>query len=343
MDIDERIRRHITDAVAGCTLDRITSVTRFDAGNRHRVHRVTYLDATTGRPSDVVVRVSTSADAAERRQAEREAAVLERLGGDVAPRLLDFRFESEWLDTPTMCVAFVAGDHRDLSTVTPGDIARLGAVVASVHARPLDDLRRWFTVPPTLTAYAHDYVEQTIAGYLPRLREPLPAGVGVRVEQGLASVRAGLARAATSAAFRSRDGFVLLHGDLAAKNILWSDQPVLIDWEYARIGDPADEIAYLFGQQGLVEPQREAFWTGYGSRTTDALRARVRWWEPAALLGSALWWLERWSRRADVDAAGGADVTVPRPQHEYLEESRCRLDRYDEVVAASRGEDLAEQ
>lgn len=35
---------------------------------------------------------------------------------------------------------------------------------------------------------------------------------------------------------------------------------MLIDWEYTRLGDPADEIAYLFDQNGLDPSRREAFW-----------------------------------------------------------------------------------
>lgn len=34
---------------------------------------------------------------------------------------------------------------------------------------------------------------------------------------------------------------------------------MLIDWEFARLGDPADEIGSMFGQHELSEPQRQAF------------------------------------------------------------------------------------
>jgi hypothetical protein len=56
------------------------------------------------------------------------------------------------------------------------------------------------------------------------------------------------------------------------------------------------------------------------------------------LLGSALWWIERWSRRADADAAGDLDPSAPKPQRYYLEHALHRLDRFD--LAATTAPDL---
>jgi thiamine kinase-like enzyme len=112
---------------------------------------------------------------------------------------------------------------------------------------------------------------------------------------------------------------------------------VLIDWEYARLGDPADEVAYIFGQHGLSAAQRAAFWAGYGRATAhprlEHLVARAEWWEPVLLLGSALWWLERWSRRAAADDVSGVDPSAPKPPRYYLDEAIRRLDRFDDALA----------
>ena len=140
--------------------------------------------------------------------------------------------------------------------------------------------------------------------------------------------------------FGTDDRLALLHGDVAGGNILWAPHPVLIDWEYARLGDPADEVAYIFGQHGLNAAQRAAFWRGYQQRTPSQERLqhlvhRASWWEPGTLLGSALWWLERWSRRVDADAAGGVvDPSAPKPASYYLERAILRLDRFDRAAAA---------
>jgi thiamine kinase-like enzyme len=138
--------------------------------------------------------------------------------------------------------------------------------------------------------------------------------------------------------FRSDESLALLHGDIGPGNILWGRDPVLIDWEYARLGDAADEIAYTFDQNRLTAPQREAFWRGYREGTSSPSRLahvtdRVSWWEPVTLLGSTLWWVERWVRRTDADAAGVVDPVVPREQAYYSTQLLRRLDRLDDLLA----------
>jgi hypothetical protein len=113
---------------------------------------------------------------------------------------------------------------------------------------------------------------------------------------------------------------------------LWGRDPVLIDWEYTRLGDPADEIAYLFDQNALTEPQRRAFWDGYRQSVSGRLRLvhvidRVDWWEPVTLLGSALWWVERWVRRTELDAVGAVDPAVPKESGYYMDHVIRRLGR----------------
>ena len=50
------------------------------------------------------------------------------------------------------------------------------------------------------------------------------------------------------------DAFALLHGDLVAANVLWppGGGPVLIDWEFHRMGDPAEDLAYLAEVNGAA-------------------------------------------------------------------------------------------
>ena len=337
MDIEERVRRYASDVVGDCALEQITSVVRFEAGDRHEVYRVSYFDD-VGATKDLVVRVSTSDEVAECAQAEREAAVLTKLQGNGAPRLYDFRNDRRWFDTPAMCMQFIAGEHRELLSAPPGDLERLGAVVASVHNLPVNDLADRFPGPNTATAYVDEWIE-LIASYLPKLREPLSRAVGSRVERARSFVNASLECGPSSGSGSSEDGLVLLHGDIGPGNILWSERPVFIDWEYARLGDPSDEVAYIFGQHGLASSQRDAFWSGYRRATTllefERIVERVRWWEPVTLFGSALWWLERWSRRADADAVGDLDPSAAKPQTYYLDHVIRRLDRFDAAVLSA--------
>jgi len=113
--------------------------------------------------------------------------------------------------------------------------------------------------------------------------------------------------------------------------------PVLIDWEYARLGDPADEIAYLFDQNGLSPGQRESFWRGYGDVVSDQaslghITDRVEWWEPVTLLGSALWWVERWVLRSAADAVGTVASDAPRGLGYYADHVIGRVDRLERLL-----------
>src|SRR5687767_3192400 len=103
MDIEDGVRGYASAVTADCAAERITSVDRFDGGDRHLVFRVSFVDL-AGAARDVVVRISLSNDAEERASAEREARVLEIVGGVAAPVLHDARCDSPWFDAPVMCM-----------------------------------------------------------------------------------------------------------------------------------------------------------------------------------------------------------------------------------------------
>jgi aminoglycoside phosphotransferase (APT) family kinase protein len=328
------VRRYACDVVGDSALKVVTSIARFEGGDRHAVFKVSYASGPNS-TGHLVVRVSIRSDAAEREQVAREGAVLASLAGSAAPRLLDVSCDSRWLETPAMCTEFIEGSHRDFASVRRSELEALGTVVGSVHVRPVDDLAELFPGPQTVAGYLDQWSE-LIAGYLPKLRQPLPEPVGTRIIRGVPLATRALDVALRDACSGVGGRLVLLHGDVGPGNILWSDRPVLIDWEYARLGDPADDVAYIFGQHSLNPLQREAFWSGYRrwveppdlERTVE----RARLWEPVILLGSALWWLERWSARAEADDAGGVDASVPKPQSYYFEQAVRRLDRFETAV-----------
>jgi aminoglycoside phosphotransferase (APT) family kinase protein len=335
MELEDRVRGYACDAVGDCSLDRITAVSRFDAGDRHAVYKVSYLDPSDS-TTDLVVRVSTDNDADACEQAQREATVLEKVQGIAAPLLYDFRCDSRWFDAPSMCMQFLPGQQREPTGAAPQDLEQLGAVMARIHDLPTDDLAALSTTNTTMATYLAERHED-ILSKLPSLRDPLPAVVDDRVRGALSLVNQRLETAQGSPGFRTDETLVLLHGDPGAGNIIWTPQPVLIDWEYARLGDPADEVAYIFGQHGLAADQRGAFWRGYRSRTdprrVEQVMDRVGAWEPLTLLGSALWWLERWSRRADAEAIGQIDPSAAKAPSYYIDHATRRLERLDQLLA----------
>ncbi len=325
-------------AAVGCSRDRITAASRFQDGNRHAVYKVSYLGP-TGAIEDVVVRVSYGGSQADCAQSEREARVLKKAGGIAAPLLYDFRCTSPWFETPSMCMQFVAGQQRELSSARLAEIERLGSVVAWVHGRPADDLADQPSKPGDLLSYAEGRL-QSIISTLACARDPLPAAIQARLRGAANSVQRSWEAARDDRSFRTGATLALLHGDPGPGNILWGPGPVLIDWEYARPGDPADEIAYLFDQNGLSPGRRAAFWRGYregvsSQASLDNVINRVDWWEPVTLLGSGLWWVERWVRRAAADAAGSVDPHVQRDPGYYVDHVIRRLDRLERLLDRS--------
>lgn len=335
---DERLLtaiRGYAAAAVGCSPDHITAVSQFEDGNRHAVYKVSYLEA-GGAPKDLVMRVSYGGDPADCAQAEREASVLKKAGGLAAPLLHDFRCASPWFDTPAMCMQFVAGRQRELNSVGAAKIARLGSVVAWVHEQPIEDLVEGMPTASDVASYAQGRLE-SILSTLSWVRDPLPAPIQARLRGVAHALESSLEGLRDAERFTTDEPLALLHGDIGPGNILWGPDPVLIDWEYTRLGDPADEIAYVFDQNGLTAPQREAFWRGYRKGMSRPSRLthntdRVEWWEPVTLLGSALWWVERWVRRKDADTAGTADPEVPRQQDYYFDHVIRRLDRLDRLL-----------
>jgi aminoglycoside phosphotransferase (APT) family kinase protein len=322
-------------AVVGCSPDYITAASRFQDGNRHAVYKVSYLDP-TGATENLVVRVSYGGGPAECALAEREARALKKAGGIAGPLLYDFRCTSPWFDTPSMCMQFVPGQQKELTSATPAEIERLGSVVAWVHGRPVDDLVDGSSKPGNLVSYAEGRL-QSIISTLVWARDPLPAVIQARLRSAANSVQDSWERARDDQSFSTGATLALLHGDPAHGNVLWGQGPVLIDWEYARVGDPADEIAYLFDQNGLSPGQRESFWRGYREVVSDQaslghVADRVDWWEPVTLLGSALWWVERWVRRAAADAAGTVDPDAPRELGYYADHVIGRVDRLERLL-----------
>ncbi len=49
----------------------------------------------------------------------------------------------------------------------------------------------------------------------------------------------------------------ICHGDLSFENILFGDRPYLIDWEYARIGEPAYDLAACILINSLTHEQQD--------------------------------------------------------------------------------------
>ena len=263
------LQGYVSAGAVGCSPDRITAASRFQDGNRHAVYKVSYVSP-AGTTEDLVVRVSLSGAPADCAQAEREATVLKKAGGIAAPLLYDFRCNSRWFETPTMCMEFVPGQQKELRSAALGEIERLGSVVAWVHELPVDDLVDGSSEPGDLVSYAEGRL-QSIMSTLVWARDPLPAAIQSRLRIAANSVQRSWGKArragASTLARLSLSSTVIP----APGTYFGARAPILIDWEYARLGDPADEIAYLLDQNDLSQDNARRF--GVGTEGASALKS----------------------------------------------------------------------
>jgi Ser/Thr protein kinase RdoA (MazF antagonist) len=196
-------------------------------------------------------------------QSTREARALCLLAGSgVAPALVSA--------APGEVVSeFVDGSPRPAVSWTPDNAHAVGAVLARTHA-PLAG------AGPTWPDAGHGPAED-----LSSIRQALGPGAGALIGRAEALVPA----VATTPGSR-------LHGDLWRGNIVWGPRgPVLVDWEFARVGDPAEEFAYLAAMDELDADTLAAVLKGY--RADRALTDRVRRWRPLVALWCAAWFSRR--------------------------------------------------
>lgn len=56
-------------------------------------------------------------------------------------------------------------------------------------------------------------------------------------------------------------------------------------------------------------------------------------WEPLTLLGSTLWWIERWVRRSEAEVTRIPDPAAPKDPGYYLAHATTRLDRLEDLLS----------
>lgn len=194
-------------------------------------------------------------------------------------------------ETLGICLARLHAHTRRGFTLWPEVVSRSGARRDAWAAR-LGTLRRY----PGFAGGLGADLDARVAALVTALRRPLPAGHGWDARE-----------------------FSLLHGDLSAGNIIWNGDAVqLIDWEYARAGDPAEDLAYLFSEQPLDDAQWQQVAEGYraGGGDPRAIERAVRY-RPLVALDAALWWAEYLAAHGH-DPAARPEVAHRLALAEYL-------------------------
>lgn len=176
-----------------------------------------------------------------------------------------------------MVATRMPGAPRAIAAAGASEAWRLGAVLRELH-----DVRRageggvwWWERPARdLAAYRRGRVEDA--------ERALAGGP----DAGLARRAAALAPAA--AEDEGPAPFRMLHGDLVDANVVWgADGPALVDWEFSRMGDPAEDLAYLVEVNGLPDPVAGALLEGYA---LPGMAARVEGWRALAAADAGAWY-----------------------------------------------------
>ena len=201
---------------------------------------------------------------------DREARALALLAGRAwAPRLVEH-------DPGRLVSTRMPGAPRRLADAGDDDLRRLGAVLAELHAvgRACSGaLWGWdgpARSPSAFRARRADDAERALAG----------------------TAHAGLARRAAAVPLPA-DGadapFCMVHGDLVEANVVWgSGGPALVDWEFWRTGDPAEDLAYLVETNGLADDAVTALLGGYGAQ---GARERLDAWRALVAADAGAWYL----------------------------------------------------
>lgn len=188
------------------------------------------------------------------------------------------------------------GAPRDLPTRSDAELATLGSCLGWLHNQPRSGYAIWpaYTEQPgtradalraridslNVWATSDDDAAQAMLAQLRAL--PLDAQAGWQ-----------------------ETTFSLLHGDLSPGNMLWhgSDDTVgLIDWEYARAGDPAEELAYLISEASLPPERFAPLADAWLAQHDDPWAlARLPVWLPFVAVDSALWWRTYARTHPDLD------------------------------------------
>ena len=168
----------------------------------------------------------------------------------------------------------IDGAHRQLADLDASEAAALGRFLRALHdsrRSATGGLPHWPTRVRSLASYRRG-----------RERDALAAA---GTDRGLAERI--VAAAAAPAPVREGRPFRLLHGDLVAENILWSPSPRLIDFEFWRMGDPAEDLAYLVEVNGVPNAIVAAMLDGYAHR---GVADRLDGWRPLCALDAGLWY-----------------------------------------------------
>jgi aminoglycoside phosphotransferase (APT) family kinase protein len=253
-------------------------------------------------PGGSVNRVYRVDSAAGRFVVRLNGAAWRRPGVDRARELLLHRAAAAAGIAPAIVHAEPAADglliteHRDGRVWSPDDFGAAPALVRlGERLQVLHRLHSPTMAPFDPWALAHGYVQSIEALPIPGQREP------ARTTELAARIAVTLSRLEPCCAALQRageGGLCIVHGDLAAGNLLQGERLWLLDWEYAQRGHPVLDLACVLAYYPQAAAHRREFAAAAG---LDAL-ARGALLPAAEYIYGALSWLWHLARGEDVPA-----------------------------------------
>lgn len=186
---------------------------------------------------------------------------------------------------------YLSGEPRDLEVIASEQLATLVERISCVHANEYERYSLW----PALELQAGSRADlfrfrcASLANY-----ESYDRAKAGAVHPALPDLLGLLERRDLASSSWNDHLFSRLHGDLSRGNILWADAgPGLIDWEYSRIGDPAEELAYLLSEQpGGVDRYRHVVGLYIDAGGDTEIAGRIPAYGLFTAIDSALWWAD---------------------------------------------------
>lgn len=200
--------------------------------------------------------------------ASREAAALARLAGlDLAPELIAH-------GDGVIVTALIDGEVLPLASVSERRARALGDAMARLHSveRHAEGTYDGWGEPA-----------RSLDDYRARRAAQIRGGASGELERALGRAPGGAPHESPDAA-----PFTLVHGDVWGGNVVWQGgRPTLVDWEFQRVGDPAEDLAYAVAMDDLPDHLVVALLEGYGR--PDLLPV-VRWWRPLLAAECGAWY-----------------------------------------------------
>jgi aminoglycoside phosphotransferase (APT) family kinase protein len=202
------------------------------------------------------------------RSLAREAAGLRKVAGlDLVPAIVASRrgaLSSQYLRGRTRMLKRISDDHAH-------ELGHALRRLHESHRSASGGLPHWPGPARSLTAYRQRRSLDTLAA----------AGPADSLARRVVAALPPTDTSPTDQPFR------MLHGDLAGANIVWTPSPRFVDLEFWRMGDPAEDLAYLIEVNGIPQTRAHSILDGYG---VPDMADRVEAWRALCALDAGIWY-----------------------------------------------------